>query len=153
MTLPEEYERSILEPALIFDNDNDYVVFATTIPEAGKDEFGVPIPCAAGGTGFLMTVDVLTGLAPSTPLFDITGDGSVNNQDKVGADGYVVSGLKVLGLPTAPKFVKRDESLADRNSNATHDSLVNTSNGVTSVAFKKPSANKLKRHSWREIKL
>ncbi len=56
--------------------------------------------CSAGGTGWLMSLEYDTGLAPSSAVFDINNDGSINDDDL----GYV--GQAYLdGLPAKSGFL------------------------------------------------
>ena len=60
--LPTAGERIVRRPVI---RDN-IIFFVSLIPD---DD-----PCSAGGTGWLMVMDTLTGGAPAYPVFDIDGD-------------------------------------------------------------------------------
>jgi type IV pilus assembly protein PilY1 len=65
----------------------EVLLFNTIIPDA--------IPCSGGGSGWLMSLDYLNGLAPSFAVFDANNDGEINSDDL----GYV--GMQFLdGLPS-----------------------------------------------------
>ena len=49
-----------------------------------------PRPCAAGGTGWMMSVDALTGGSPAAPAFDFDDNGIVDPEgdtEVIGGDG------------------------------------------------------------------
>ena len=50
---------------------NGIVFFNTLVPTDPK-------PCASGGTGWMMSVDAITGGSPGLPAFDFNGDGQIN---------------------------------------------------------------------------
>ncbi|AWF79867.1 hypothetical protein BTJ40_03005 [Microbulbifer sp. A4B17] len=66
-------ERVITRPEL-----QNYVLFFNTLIPTGQ-------VCAAGGYGWLMSVDVWTGLAPEDSVFDANNDGVIDEDDY----GYV----------------------------------------------------------------
>ncbi|WP_444959296.1 pilus assembly protein [Microbulbifer sp. ZKSA002] len=66
-------ERVITRPEL-----KNYVLFFNTLVPTGQ-------VCAAGGYGWLMSVDVWTGLATKDPVFDANNDGVIDEDDY----GYV----------------------------------------------------------------
>jgi type IV pilus assembly protein PilY1 len=72
------------------------VFFNTMIPSTTT--------CAAGGTGWLMAVDMLNGGTPSFQPIDINGDGSFNTDDMVGGASVTV-GTKSSGIPTESRFI------------------------------------------------
>jgi|GEM_PF-1861070 len=170
--LPTAFERSVLVSTLFDSNDINVVIFATTIPEAAKDDNGNLIPCASGGSGFVMVLDQLTGISPDTAVFDLNGDLVVDDDDLVGSE--VPSGFKVSDLPTSPRILKKDSSDgSDSNSNSDSDGsdggtnnlnvdnselFINTSSGVDETLLqtrRKPTVGgdaTLQRDSWREIR-
>jgi len=86
--LPTSGERQVSNPAL----RNGKILFTTIIP--GGDA------CSAGGEGWLMILDALTGSRPAATPLDLNLDGSFNNRDFVlvtidGEDVLVpISGVK-----------------------------------------------------------
>ena len=93
--LPAAGERIIVNPQL----RGDLVFFNTWIP--------TDVKCDAGGTGFLMTVEQLNGGAPDEPVFDLNGDGIIDETDVI--NGIAPAGLKFNnGLP-APSTILGDK--------------------------------------------
>lgn len=91
------------------------VIFATLIPSSD--------PCDAGGTGWLMELDALTGKRPGAPAFDVfggtgaspttTADGKVDDADLVKIDNtantYAASGTNIgIGFHKGPAVVESD---------------------------------------------
>ncbi len=76
-------ERVVVEPLL----RRTTLFFNTIVPDAR--------PCSGGGTGWLMSLDYASGLAPARATFDANNDGTIDSSDL----GYV--GEEVLGgLPS-----------------------------------------------------
>ncbi len=98
--LPEDGERIRRRPVL----RNDLVFFTTLIPD---DD-----PCLAGGTGWIMVLDLSTGLAPTFPVFDIDSDLDVTvENDLVGSDPdnqITPVGIKSASIPNLPAFIYDD---------------------------------------------
>lgn len=89
--LPTQMERSVTN-SLAF---GSLVFFNTMIPSTTT--------CAAGGTGWLMAVDMLNGGAPSFQPIDINGDGNFDGLDMLGTTVSV--GTKSSGIPTESRFI------------------------------------------------
>ncbi len=86
-------ERVINRPDLL----RNVLFFNTLIPTGEV--------CSAGGYGWLMSVDVRTGLAPvKFAVFDGTGDGEINS-----ADQGLVGQLVDEGIPNKPGFLNGDK--------------------------------------------
>jgi type IV pilus assembly protein PilY1 len=99
-------ERVVVDPDLrVVDNsntqNNDLIFFNTWIPEAAE--------CSAGGSGFLMSVDMTTGGNPKGAAFDLNGTGGVNDSDKVVTKDGVTMGVSGIafekGLPSSSTFL------------------------------------------------
>ncbi|MFV1974024.1 MAG: pilus assembly protein, partial [Thiohalobacterales bacterium] len=107
----------------ISDNDVDYATkrgWKIPLPTLGERSvtnslgfgrlvfFNTMIPstttCAAGGTGWLMAVDMLNGGTPSFQPIDINGDGNFDTNDMVGGASVTV-GTKSSGIPTESRFI------------------------------------------------
>ncbi|GAB1256309.1 PilC/PilY family type IV pilus protein [Aurantivibrio plasticivorans] len=73
MDLPATGERVVSDPQI----RRQVLFFNTVIPSS--------VACSSGGSGWLMSVDFLTGLAPPFPVFDANNDGTIDNSDL----GYV----------------------------------------------------------------
>ena len=66
LDLPASGERVVTDARI----RGKLIYFNTLIP-------GDPRPCATGGTGWLMSVEAVTGDSPRTPAFDFDGDGKI----------------------------------------------------------------------------
>lgn len=67
--------------------------------------------CEVGGRGYINAIDAFTGAALTTPFFDINGNGSFGDDDKVAlpSGGTVPVGSIDLGIamPTTPAVIER----------------------------------------------
>ncbi len=84
-------ERVVVKPFIRFKT----LFFNTLIPNAQT--------CGYGGTGWLMSVDFNTGGAPKNSIFDVNGDGIVDNSDRV--NGNIAVGRQVDGIPASSSFI------------------------------------------------
>ncbi|WP_237068693.1 PilC/PilY family type IV pilus protein [Microbulbifer guangxiensis] len=98
-------ERVVTESLLL----GSVLFFNTAIPSTAV--------CSSGGTGYLMSVDFRSGLAPRVPVFDANNDGVIDDADK-GFVGELPSSLGNIGndsvggepgIPTAPAVVSNDD--------------------------------------------
>ncbi len=79
LDLPDKGERVVTDARY-----RDGLVFFNTLVPTD------PRPCAAGGTGWMMSVDALTGGSPMAPAFDFDGNGIVDpkgDTEVIGGDG------------------------------------------------------------------
>ncbi len=103
--LPEAGERVNREIVL----RDDLAFFVTLIPE---DDV-----CSAGGRGWLMAIDSTTGTAPRFPVFDIDGDGDIDEGDQIGdpldpsIDPVNPIGMGSLSIPNLPAFLFDDRPI------------------------------------------
>ena len=81
--LPALGERVISEATFPSGAVQTRVRFTTLIPD--------PDPCGIGRGGWLMDIDLISGGRYQTPVFELTGDGEINEDDLWGGD--VVSGI------------------------------------------------------------
>ncbi len=102
--LPDTGERSVTNP-LAF---GSLVFFNTVTPSSST--------CAAGGSGWLMAVDIFNGGEPDFQPIDVNGDGVFDMADKVGSSNTV--GTQTTGIPTESRFI------SDRRVTATSDGSV-----------------------------
>jgi hypothetical protein len=108
-----------------------YVFFVTFQP---SDD-----PCEAGGIARLYCVKYDNGCVPDVPVVDITGDGIVDDNDKIG--GAVPRHIKIgYGVPSDVVFNPSESSIIIQTSDTTiHQFKVNL------------GSYKLTVHSWREV--
>lgn len=74
-------ERVVSEPLV----RRDILFFNTIIPDSR--------PCSDGGTGWLVSLDFTTGLAPTQGVFDANNDGVIDSADAVYVGQEVLDGL------------------------------------------------------------
>lgn len=74
---------------------SDIVFFNTVIPNSRI--------CGFGGSGWLMSVDFLTGAEPDSTVFDVNHDGVVDANDDIGGD--VAVGERFDGIPADSSFI------------------------------------------------
>lgn len=110
---------------------NGRVILVTSMPNTDA--------CSAGGKSFLMELNAQTGAAYNTPVFDITGDGLINDSDKL--PGAVPSGVLIDGLGYQPVILQRDDN--------TEVKLINTTNSVINFIAETSVSEGI--HSWQEI--
>jgi type IV pilus assembly protein PilY1 len=89
--LPTSKERMVTNPV----GFGHLVFFNTMIPSSTT--------CAAGGSGWLMAVDMVNGGTPSFQPIDVNGDGAFDSNDMVGATVSV--GTRSSGIPTESRFI------------------------------------------------
>lgn len=100
-------ERVIYEALL----RNGQVLFSTFVPSTAV--------CDAGGGGFVMIANAVSGSRPGVPPLDINNDGVISNKDLVtyGAGKTttaVASGYKSShGIPTVPVFIEGEGGASD----------------------------------------
>jgi len=140
MDLPTSGERVAYNPIA---RDRRFV-FVTLIPDSSN-------PCAAGGGGWLMELDYLVGSRLSQPPFDVTGDGTINDSDKIAYDengdgtdeNLSPSGMKMDAIPTTPTVVDKD--------NGSEIKLISQSSGSLTPVLESKAPGSSGRLSWREI--
>ena len=108
-----------------------YVFFVTFQP---SDD-----PCEAGGIARLYCVKYDNGCVPDVPVIDITGDGIVDDNDKIG--GAVPRHIEIgYGVPSDVVFNPSESSIIIQTSDTTiHQFKVNLGSYNFTV------------HSWREV--
>lgn len=89
--LPDTGERVVVNPKI----RNNIVFFNTLIPEDAK--------CTYGGSGWVMSVDLLNGGTPPQATFDLNGDGIIDDSDTT-ADG-LAAGQKLNEIPAESTFL------------------------------------------------
>lgn len=129
LNLPDNGERTVSNPVL----RSGRIIFTTLIPS--------PDPCAFGGRSWLMELDAVTGGRLSYPVFDLNGDGIINDQDRL-ADGTVPSGQEYDGIIPTPEIVGAGELEYKYMSSSSGTVEVMTELGDSQSA----------RQSWRQIR-
>ncbi len=140
MDLPTSGERVAFNPIA---RDQRFV-FVTLIPDSSD-------PCAAGGSGWLMELDYLTGSRLSQAPFDVNGDLKINDADRIaydengdGADENLPpSGMKMDAIPTTPAPIDKDKQ--------TELKLISQSSGNLTTVLESKAPGSRGRLSWRQI--
>jgi len=108
------------------------VVFTTLIPSTD--------PCSFGGESWIMEMDLGSGRAPSSPVFDLNGDGSFATSDNISSK--VVGGIKSPeGIIKTPAVISAGGTEYKLSSGTTGNIVKITERGSSAV----------KRTSWRQI--
>jgi len=131
MDLPIAGERVPFAPIV----RNGRVIFMTYAPSGGGNS------CTAGGEGWLMELNALTGGELDNPALDINGDGVITPSDKVTFNNQqkVPGGRKFSGLTPAPTIIKGKPGTEHKI----------FSSGLQSIL--ESNLEKSGRLSWREI--
>jgi type IV pilus assembly protein PilY1 len=136
MTLPTRGERNVTDPAI----RGGRVIFNTMIP--------LDDPCANGGTGWVMEVNVMTGNRYDTPTFDTNGDNAISNADLVsfGATPQLdnTSGRMTTAIPAPAGFLRMPFPSYENK-------YVNTSSGTVTIIGETSGLGSQGRVSWRQL--
>ncbi len=126
LDLPAAGERVIYAPQI----RGDLAYFETIIPSGDGCE-------VQAGSGFLMAVGLAEGGAPEFSTFDRTGDGLIDDNDKIAGEAPV--GFMVSGIPGASVFI------GDYRITGTSEAL------PASTPVVSPGADSPGRLSWQEL--
>lgn len=130
MNLPTSGERITGIPKLDA-NNNKIIVFNTLIPSTS--------PCAAGGTGWITTLDYLTGKKPTKKLFDTNNNGVISSEDQLVSAFEVGAALGGTTLISTTTVDGPSIGVSSLTSGALSTTLINLGVGTGG------------RVSWREI--
>lgn len=126
LVLPTTGERVVYTPQV----RGDLAYFESIIPSGDGCE-------VQAGSGFLMAVGLAEGGAPTISSFDRTGDGIIDDNDKIAGEPPV--GFMVNGIPGASLFI------GDYRITGTSEAL------PTSTLTPTPAADSPGRLSWQEL--
>lgn len=132
LTPNNQGERQVTNSLIRFNR----ILFSTLLPSGDQ--------CEYGGTGWFMSLDILSGAAPKPTSFDLNNDGNLDSQDFIDLDGdgqkdRAVSGIiSADGIPSAPAVL---------NAGSIDHNLLSHSTGDISNA--KSAAVGLGQQSWR----
>ncbi|MDE2369680.1 MAG: pilus assembly protein PilY [Burkholderiales bacterium] len=129
LTLPAGGERVVADATIRYGR----VTFSSLVPST--------VVCSSGGTGWLTTLDVLTG--NRSPAFDVNGDGTVNGNDLV--LGMTPSSVQIGSIPAAATTIRGQNRHYDNN-------LINTSGGTVVPIETLGNQKNSGRASWEQIK-
>ncbi len=135
INLPQAGERVVSKASVV----SGVLFFTTFVPNVE--------PCGFGGDAYLYALDYSTGCSTDKPVLNITGDGEVNEDDKVG--GKAALGMKIAsGVPSAPQVVITSSSGTGSNAKVVTQTS-STEIAITNVLLPETGA---KLGSWKEAK-
>jgi type IV pilus assembly protein PilY1 len=128
INLPTSKERLVVDPDVVQDK---YLFFNTWIPgESTTITNGCATGGSAGGTGYLMNVDLFTGSGNPEPIVDVNSDGLINGDDLVKdtvtfASNTIMSVVGGViynqGLPASSTFLNQKQYTAGAKYDAAAD--------------------------------
>ena len=127
MSLPTSGERVISEATV----RGGRLITSTVIPSTAI--------CSAGGDGWLMEVDVLTG--NRSPAFDTNADNNFNAADFLA--GTMTSGVRVGSVPSAPSIIRNGKN---------DDVVISTSDGSRKKYSTAATVPPSRRSAWEQVK-
>ena len=135
-------ERVVYEPII----RNDRIIFTTLIPSLDQ--------CAAGGSGWLMELNAISGARLESSPFDLNNDGLFNELDLIDfGDGgkHPSGGLLKLdgGIPTQPAIADDPDSC--ESGQCTEKKFIGTSNATIEVITESSGPATQRRQNWREV--
>ncbi len=126
---PDAKERVVVNPVI----RSNVIFFNTLIPNSEV--------CGFGGSGWLMSVDYLTGSATSTNIFDVSGNGIVDDADSIGdQNDQVAVGQAINSIPAGSGII------GDNQYTQTSDESINKRKINVAAGLRKG------RLSWRELR-
>lgn len=134
LNLPVSGERIVTQVAVRYGK----VVASSMIPSA--------LPCSAGGKGWVMEVDAVTGNRPDLPSLDTNADNQVDAADLLTfqTGSAYPSGVSVEGIPTSPTFLRAKDRKLD-------DKLINLSTGVMTKVREAGNRQGSGRAGWEQL--
>jgi type IV pilus assembly protein PilY1 len=137
LVLPDQGERQTTTAVKRGNN----IVFVSNIPSSATCDFG--------GVSWLMELDTRDGSAPQTSVFDLTGDGKVNQYDSDDDDNDESTPSK---NPAGRRYDGKLSSPTILAGEQTDKKIMTTSAGNVQVMTEKSPAGANRRHSWRQIR-
>jgi type IV pilus assembly protein PilY1 len=126
--LPSSGERVAVDPVL----RNGRAIFVSLVPNTD--------PCAAGGTGWLMEIDYLTGGQLPIRTLDTNGDNLVSAADAL------VAGKQLAGISSAPAI----QTGYGSETAPLENKYLNQSSGNVATVRESSSPFSSRRMSWRQ---
>ena len=129
-------ERVIVDPDVV----DEFLYFNTWIPDK--------LPCSAGGSGVLMSVELDSGGRSASAAFDLNGDNAIDNNDLLSSGGvsYAASGERFnKGLPASSNFLVDHQYTPGTNGGST----------IQKRKIKRrqpPVSSGMNRISWQELR-
>lgn len=126
--LPSSGERVAVDPVL----RNGRAIFVSLVPNTD--------PCSAGGTGWLMEIDYLTGGQLPIRTLDTNGDNLVTTADAL------VAGMQLAGISSAPAI----QTGYGSETTPLENKYLNQSSGNVATVRESSSPFSSRRMSWRQ---
>ncbi|MGL4756786.1 MAG: pilus assembly protein, partial [Aeromonadaceae bacterium] len=116
----------------------DQLVVTTMLPSSD--------PCDYGGKSWLLEISPLTGSRLGYPVFDINGDGTINDSDNQSTDNGTlpVSGKSFDEIITKSSFVEKSDG-------KTEIKYASGSSGTIKQTLEVISPSAKGRQSWRQL--
>jgi len=126
-------ERIVSKPLIKYDR----VIFVTVLPSSDQ--------CTAGGSSWIMELELMTGGRTTLSAFDFDGDGDFDSDDEL-ASGNVGSGVKSkVGITKTPTWLKGSDGKDFKE-------LSGTSGGIMSLGNRgEVTPGTVKRLFWQQI--
>ncbi len=137
LVLPVQGERQVSTAVKRGNN----IIFVSNIPSSAVCDFG--------GISWLMELDTRDGSAPQFSVFDLTGDGKVNNFDSDDDDNDESTPSK---NPAGRRYDGKLSSPTILAGEQTDKKIMTTSAGTVQVMTEKSPAGANRRHSWRQLR-
>lgn len=139
INLPTTGERAVTDPAV----RSGRLIFNTLIPSA--------VQCSAGGSGWVMELDVSTGNRYDTPTFDTNASMTINTSDllQYNATTANTSGRQIGSIPAAPGFLQPIQS---PGAAPFENKYINTSAGSIQIVGETAGKRSRGRVAWRQLK-
>lgn len=141
-----------LKPTLTAATANGERIIADPLARFGRAIFTTFIPpdspCEPGGSSVLMEIDALSGARLEDSVFDINGDGIIDDDDFVtdsSGNKVPVSGIYIPGTLTSPAVI----SLSDPDQEAKQLSGIDSE---TTTVLESTGGVTVGRQSWRQLK-
>ena len=119
---------------------NGRIIFTTLIPSGDI--------CEAGGSGWLMELDVNNGGALDSSPIDTNGDGVIDAADLLLIDGKLVA---PAGIQPESGGILSTPAIIDNTLTGTENKFLSTSSGSIVNVLESGSNRARDRQSWREV--
>ncbi|MCQ8127276.1 pilus assembly protein [Methylomonas rivi] len=136
-------ERVIVDPDVF----GDFLFFNTWIPENTV--------CSAGGSGVLMSIDLVTGGRPEIAPFDLNGDNTIDSTDLLlsGSSTYAATGqIFTRGLPASSSFLTDYQYTPGTSGGSTIEKRRVRPPAPPPTPTPPTPLSNMKRNSWQEIR-
>ncbi|MDD2342475.1 MAG: PilC/PilY family type IV pilus protein [Tolumonas sp.] len=120
--------------------DSEKVIFTTMIPSTD--------PCDYGGKSWLMELSLMTGKPLTYAVFDVNGDGTIDDNDT--SNGSHVSGKGYDDVINTPTIIKDGSSTT--SDGGTETKYISSSSGAIHKVREKSTSTSGGRQSWQQLR-